>query len=131
MLNKDIKVNIPTWHTILSWNHQERRGCRLALLLSLQQPLLQSEPEKSRNMKTGWQSDWGETYGASDDPPQGVPGPFIKPVEEFVEAVGGEMVRWSVVEPGAQEEKEAMLSKIQNNKNNQGKPAWPQGFLPG
>lgn len=92
----------------MSWNHQERWGCRLALLLILQQSLLQSEPGK---MKTGWHEDRmtirlrRETYGASDDPPQGVPGPFIKPVEEFVEAVGGEMVRWSVVEPEGKEEK--------------------------
>lgn len=50
---------------------------------------------------------WGGTYCATNDPAQGVPGPFIKPIEELVEAICGEVVRWSVVEPEATEEKEA------------------------
>lgn len=43
---------------------------------------------------------WAETYCATNNPAQGVPGPFIKPVKELIEAICGEMVRWSVVEPG-------------------------------
>ena len=46
----------------------------------------------------------GKTYCATNDPAQGVPGPFVKPVEELVEAICGEMVCWSIVEPEATEE---------------------------
>lgn len=42
---------------------------------------------------------WEKTYCAAYDPPQGVPRPFIEPIEELIEAIGGEMVCWSVVEP--------------------------------
>lgn len=47
----------------------------------------------------------GETYGATNDPAQRVPGSFVEPVEELVKAVGGEVVGRSVVEPGAREDK--------------------------
>lgn len=55
------------------------------------------------------------TYGAAHDSAQGVPRPFVKPVQELVEAVCGEMVRRSVVEP-VKEEKEAVLSNPPKNK---------------
>lgn len=42
-----------------------------------------------------------KTYCAANNPSQWVPGPFIKPVEEFIEAICGEMMCWSVVEPEA------------------------------
>ncbi len=34
----------------------------------------------------------GETYCATNNPAQGVPGPFIKPVKELVEAICSEVV---------------------------------------
>lgn len=47
----------------------------------------------------------GETYCATHNPAQRVPSPFIKPVEKLIEAICGEMVRGSVVEPEAKGEK--------------------------
>lgn len=47
-----------------------------------------------------------DTHCSTNNPAQGVPGPFIKPVEELVEAIGGEMVGWSVVEPEATKQKQ-------------------------
>ena len=68
----------------------------------------EANEKTKKNLRHGdrLHSFWGETYRATDDPAQGVPGPFIKPVEELVEAICGEMVRRSVIEPEATEEKE-------------------------
>lgn len=39
------------------------------------------------------------THRPSNYPSQGVPGPFIKPVQKLIEAIGSEMVSGPVVEP--------------------------------
>lgn len=41
----------------------------------------------------------GNTHRAPHYPTQRVPGSLIKPVEELIEAISGEMVSWPVVEP--------------------------------
>lgn len=46
------------------------------------------------------------THRAPYYPTQGVPGSFIKPVEELIKAIGGEMVSRPVVEPAFEKDRE-------------------------
>ena len=39
------------------------------------------------------------TYGSSHDPPQGVPGTVVKPVQEVVEPILGHVVGSTIIEP--------------------------------
>jgi len=48
------------------------------------------------------------SYRAANDSAQGVPGPLIKPVEELIEAICGEMVCRSVIKPEAEEKKRGL-----------------------
>lgn len=64
---------------------------------------------------------WAETYGATNNPAQGVPSPFVEPIKELVEAIGGEMMCWSVVEPEVMQKKKKGLLSIKQNNHTQNK----------
>jgi len=68
------------------------------------------------------------THRAPDDPTQRVPGSFVKPVEELVEAIGGEVVSRPVVEPAAGRERERERGRLLSDTGEDTEDIIPQAF---